>query len=86
MMTPARVRGGTVRAAHPRFESAPNVSDAPLRVTLGLGNTQTHTHTRAGTHRLLIKTCCISILPWFYVASENRFDLVKKKTKVWGRE
>lgn len=43
MMTPACVRGGTVRAAHPRFESALNVSDAPLRVTLGLGNAQTHT-------------------------------------------
>lgn len=42
MMTPARVRRGT-SAAHPRFESALNVSDAPLRVTLGLGNTQTHT-------------------------------------------
>lgn len=72
-MTRARVRGGTLRAAHPGFESALNVSDAPLRVTLGLGNAQ--------THRLPIKTCCLSILLWFYLTSEKCSDFCKKADK-----
>lgn len=49
-------RGGVkVHAAHPRFESALNVPDAPLGVTLGLGNTHKHTHASRHVHRLLIK-------------------------------
>lgn len=41
--TSACQRGGAGRAAHPCFESALNVSDAPLSVTLSLGDTQPHT-------------------------------------------
>lgn len=82
MTTPARGRGG----AHPRFQPALNVSDAPLGMTLGLGekHTNTHTHTHAGSHRLLIKTCCISILLRFYVASEKCFDLWNKRRQKSG--
>lgn len=46
MTTPARGGGG----AHPRFQPALNVSDAPLGVTLGLGGTHTNTHTHTQGH------------------------------------
>lgn len=76
MRTPARGRGG----AHPRFQPALNVSDAPLGVTLGLGEK----HTQMQGHRLLIKTCYISILLRFYAASEKCFDLWNKRRQKSG--
>lgn len=41
---------GTLRAAHPRLQSALNVSDAPLGVTLGLGEKHPNTHTHMQGH------------------------------------
>lgn len=88
MMTPVRV-GEVGRCMRLTLAlSLPLMSRMPLFAWLLAWETHKHTHTRAGTHGLLIKTCCISILSWFHVASEKRFDLckIKKGTKVWGRE
>lgn len=71
-------RAVKVRAAHPGFQSALNVPDAPLGMTLGLGRKTTHTDTHNHTRRLLIKTCCINILFRFHVTSRNALIPVAK--------